>query len=181
MKKILFVAALFLSLNSQANYLKGGLGVSLGGETEFHSNGDTTRDHESSIMFPLLLAYGWEIAPHLSIEAEGSVRHNEYKGLARSGDVGALGANAVGNFSLGKFDLFLGAGAGYGIYKLMGAKKDFALSGQGFVGANYLLESGIRLGAEYRYFRTLGDVDADSGVTATYTSTAFILSAMFPF
>jgi hypothetical protein len=176
------ILSLLLSLPSHANYLKGGLGVSLGDETEFDASGVTsTQKLKSSIMFPLLFAYGYELNKFLTFEGEFAVRHNDYDKINRSAQAITAGGNVIGTLPVDSYTFFGGVGANYGVFKLIGAKKDWGFAAQAFAGGDYRLASGTRLGIEYRYFMTLQDIDADAGVTGKYKNSAILLTAKYDF
>jgi hypothetical protein len=169
---------------ANATYFKGGLGVSIDGKTE--ADGGAEIEHKVMMMFPAVAAIGYDLMDTLSIEGEFSIRANYYdsKVLTNTIDVKSIAVNVVGNLPedmMGAWGLYGGLGAAYSLYALgLGEDAEYAFGGQTFLGADYKLESNIRLGLEARYFTSVQDIEV-GGVDLSYSQIAALFTAKFPF
>lgn len=184
----LAIFLLFSSLSS-ADYIKGGLGVSISGDTTLKSGGaELEKEHKVMMMFPMIAAYGLNVNEFIAIEGELSLRTTNYKDKTVSNSITSnnIAINVVGtlpeSMMLSNFNVFGGLGIAYGQYALGGAtEKELGSAAQAFIGFDYTLESKVKLGLEYRYFQSIPEIDLGSGVEADYLNTSAIFSAKFPF
>jgi opacity protein-like surface antigen len=177
MKAIVLLSALLFSVSSYANYFKGGVGYSLSGETKFTGTTSATRDHDSKVLFPLLVAYGFEITNEVYGEIEVAYRSSEYKDSALNSldpKVFSGAFNLVGNIPMDSLVLTGGLGATYGKYNNLAfnAKNSTGFGVQAFGGVDFKVQENVTLGAELRYFTTVSDINLGSGTDAEYTNTA---------
>jgi opacity protein-like surface antigen len=185
--KYLFVIAINLCFiaNSNADYIKGALGANIDSEATFTSAGtSTTEELKTMILFPVVFAYGYELMENLSLEGELSLQTANYKtpGLSNSASTNNFAINAVGSLPVDAIGIYIGIGAAYGMYRMGGGseKTGYGIGAQSFVGVDYALDSGTRLGLEYRYFQSVQDIDIGGGIDAEYKSHSALATAKFP-
>jgi opacity protein-like surface antigen len=176
---IVLLSGLLFSVSSYANYFKGAIGYSLGGNTKFSGDSVTseTDKHDTQFLFPMLVAYGFEMTNEVYGEVEVAYRSTEYD-VSNSIKPKALTAafNVVGNVPLDAVNLTGGIGATIGQYGDLAAGFDTgtAFGVQAFGGVDFKIQDNVTLGAELRYFTTITKIDIGSGVDAEFTNTAVL-------
>jgi len=187
-KKLLVSAAILLfSFGASANYFKGGLGYSLGGEYEEANNvtsGDV--DLDNTFMNPLVLAYGFEIMGDVSGEIELGYSALETDNNPSAEAKFISGAfNVVGAVPVGPVSLTGGAGAFFGQLDVDLAGYDTATGFglQAFAGVDFNVTDAFSIGGEFRYRTSLSKFDvadtANGDLEAEFTNTSLLAVVKF--
>lgn len=170
--------------SANASYFKGGFGVSIDGKTEDDSGGEI--EHRTMMMFPIVAAYGYDFLDYLKFEGEFSLRASYYdsKALQNTIDVKTIAFNVVGQLPddmCGNWGFNAGLGTTYSLFALgLGGDPEYGFGAQGFLGADYKLESNVRIGLEARYFTSIQDIEV-SGSDLKYSQISALITAKFPF
>jgi opacity protein-like surface antigen len=181
MKALVLVLGLLLSVNSYADYFKGGLGYSLGGEVSLSGAGSGTDDLDSSFLFPIIAAYGFEVYDQFNAEVEVAFRNNDYDETDADASATTVALNAVGAVPVGGAKLTGGLGVLFGSFDpgiaLLDAGTAFGI--QIFGGVDFPIQDNITLGGEIRYLTTITDADFGNDVDGEYSNTALMFVAKF--
>lgn len=182
MRAFVLLSALLFTVNSQANYFKGGVGYSLGGETKFSGNSNASVDHKDQFLSPLLVAYAFEMTNEVYGEIEVAYRNNEYDVSGSSNTVRnkvlTAAFNLVGNVPLGVPVLTGGIGATFGRYADLAnnVNDGTAFGVQAFGGLDFKIQDNVTIGGELRYMTTISKIDLGNGIDGEYTSTAVMFT-----
>lgn len=185
MKLFTIIAMVLISLNASADYFKGGLGYTIGGDAKLESSvADAEDDLDKTFGSPIVLAYGFEMMGEVHGEVELSYRKNDGE-TDPSEDVTVLAGafNVVGNAPMGAITLTGGAGITFGTYDVSSFdKKGTAFGLQFFGGADFPINETISVGGEIRYMTTITDFETEVlGVEfdGSYKNTALLFNVKF--
>ncbi len=150
------------TLAGQGSYFKGGLGYSIGGETESDINEvgfapfKESGDLDNAFIHPLLIAYGTYLSDSAAVEFELTYRDNEYTTEDNNtGDLKTLllGVNGIfhTNFENSPVKPFIGAGLVVGNYEIGDLDSEFGAGLQVIAGLDLLMNQKSSIGLELRH------------------------------
>ncbi len=155
----LLVSLMSVSAFANMGYVKGGLGLSFGGEID----GGTSQDLKSGM--PFFAAFGYNMGSMFSIEGEISKRSNEIKDSGGAdADVLALAVNGVFNYAVDGLPVlpYFGGGLSFGSYEFGNADSEMGVALQFFGGASYAINEQFSVGGDLRYMLTVVDPEIGS-------------------
>ena len=186
MKKMLMgVLVSLMSVTAMANmgYIKGGLGMSFGGEFEIEdSNG--AFELESSV--PFFVTYGYNLSEMLAVEAELSFRNNDAEfdkdsNSESEASVMNFAVNGVFTYPMGmSVTPYFGGGLTVGTYEFGSLDSEMGIGLQVFGGASYAINNKLSIGGDLRYLLTVSDPEVeingeDKGVSYSHFGLLFNL------